>query len=107
MTLGDISTLTLPKNTAQILHDLTGEERPDIALMLVLRDSIEHRLAQINNAQQEFREKYGMPFDEYHRLWETEDRDEDYNWETERDYLEWEALVTRKRRLEATYNWLP
>lgn len=107
MTLGDMSALTLPKNTARILHDLTGEERPDMALRLVLQDSIEHRLAQIENSQQEFRKKYGMSFDEYCQRWETDDRDEDYSWESERDYLEWEALITRKRRLEAASNWLP
>ncbi|MBS1249706.1 MAG: hypothetical protein MAG431_01287 [Chloroflexi bacterium] len=106
MTLGDMSTLTLPKNTAQILHELTGEERPDIALQLVLRDSIEHRLMKIKVSRQGFREKYGMSFDEYDQQWEAEDKDEDYTWEAERDYLEWEALVTRQHRLEATYNWL-
>jgi hypothetical protein len=47
-----------------------------------------------------------MSFEEYRQRWESEDRDDDYRWETERDYLEWEALVTRKRRLEDVYNWM-
>lgn len=54
----------------------------------------------------EFEGKYGMSFEEYRKHWESEERDDDYRWETERDYLEWEALVTRKRRLENVYNWL-
>jgi hypothetical protein len=45
-----------------------------------------------------------MPFDEYRLRWESEDRAEDYQWEVERDYLEWEALVTQKRRLENVYS---
>ncbi len=53
-----------------------------------------------------FEEKYGMTFEEFKKQWESEDRDEDYSWERERDYLEWEALITRKRRLEETYGWL-
>jgi hypothetical protein len=47
-----------------------------------------------------------MPFDEYRQCWESPDRDEDYYWEVERDYLEWEALVTRRRRLKDVYGWL-
>jgi hypothetical protein len=46
-----------------------------------------------------------VPFDEYKRLWETEDRSEHYTYEVEMDYLEWEALVTRQKRLEGVYAW--
>jgi hypothetical protein len=41
-----------------------------------------------------------MPFEEYRRRWETTDAPADYAFESERDYLEWEALITRKARLE-------
>ncbi len=47
-----------------------------------------------------------MSFDEYRQRWEAEDRDEDYRWETEQDFLQWEALVTRKRRLGDVHGWL-
>ena len=100
------STLVLPKGTARALRDLTGETRPDVALLLVLRDALAYRLGQIEADVRAFEAKYGMPFDEYRKRWESEDRDEDYRWEAERDYLEWEALVTQKRRLEDVYSWL-
>jgi hypothetical protein len=48
-----------------------------------------------------------MTFEEYRQRWEREDRDEDYHWEVEQDYLRWEALVTQKRRLEGMPTWLP
>ncbi len=101
-----MSTLMLPKGAVQALRDLTGESRPDAALLLVLRDAVTYRLEQIEVELDAFQAKYGMSFDEYRRLWESEDRYEDYRWEAERDYLEWEALVTRKRRLEDVYGWL-
>ena len=101
-----MSTLMLPKGTAQALRELTGETRPDAALLLVLRDALAYRLEQIKKETHAFETKYGMAFDEYRQRWEAEDRPEDYSWEAERDYLEWEALVTRKRRLEDTYAWL-
>jgi hypothetical protein len=101
-----MSTLVLPKGTAQALRDLTGEARPEAALLLVLRDALTYRLEQLKQELRSFETKYGMTFNEYRQRWETEDRDKDYQWEAERDYLEWEALVTRQRRLEDTYGWL-
>lgn len=98
--------MVLPKSTVRVLQDVTGEPRPDAALLLVLRDAIAYRLAQAKTALQDFESRYGMSFEEYRRHWETEDREEDYRWEAERDYLEWEALVTRARRLEDAYAWL-
>jgi hypothetical protein len=101
-----MATLVLPKGTVQVLRDLTGESRPDVALLLVLRDALAHRLEHIEAEVHAFETTYGMSFDEYRQRWEAEDRDEDYRWEAEKDFLEWEALVTQKRRLEGIYGWL-
>jgi hypothetical protein len=40
-------TLIVPKGAAQAMHDLTGEPRPEVALLLVLREAYAHRLEQI------------------------------------------------------------
>ncbi len=100
MTLKNVCTLVLPKGTAQALWDLTGEPRPDAALLLVLRDALAYRLEQMETELRAFESKYGTPFDEYRQRWESQDRDESYSWEAERDCLEWEAVATRKQRLE-------
>jgi hypothetical protein len=55
-----MSTLVLPKGTAQALRDLTGEPRPDVALLLVLRDALAYRLEQIETELRDFETKYGM-----------------------------------------------
>ncbi len=101
-----MSNVVLPKGTVRVLHEITGESRPEVALVLVLKDAVAYRLEKIEQELGRFEKKYGMTFEEYRQRWESEDRDEDYAWEAERDYLEWEALVTRKRRLEETYGWL-
>ncbi len=106
MPVESTTALVLPTSTARALRELTGETRPDAALLLVLRDAIAYRQAQIEAGLRAFEDKYGMSFEEYRQQWESTERDEDYHWEAERDYLEWEALVTQKQRLENVYGWL-
>jgi len=101
------TTVVLPKETAQVLVELTGEARSDVALMLILRDYVRHKLTEIEAALCQYEEKYNMPFAAYKRIWETENREEHYTYEAEQDYLEWEALVTRHKRLMKSFAWLP
>ena len=93
-------TLALPKSTAQLLKELTGDPRPETALFIILEDAIAHRLERVETGLRDYEAKHGMPFDEYKHVWETEDRPEHYSYEAETDYLEWEALVTRKKRID-------
>ncbi|MGQ9556232.1 MAG: hypothetical protein ACUVWR_19190 [Anaerolineae bacterium] len=95
-----MSALIIPKDMARALQVLTGETRPDTALQLVIRDALAYRRERIEAGIRAFERKYGMTFEQYRQRWETEDCDEDYTWEAERDYLEWEGLVTSKSRLE-------
>ena len=47
-----------------------------------------------------------MTFKQYRQRWESEEREEDYEWEAEQNYLEWESLVTRQERLKGVSIWL-
>lgn len=98
--------LRIPKGATTVLTELTGEPRPESALFLILRDVVAYRLEKITAALKAFEEKYGMSFEEYRERWEREDRPEYYAYEAERDFLEWEALVTRRKRLEDLQTWL-
>lgn len=100
-------TVTLPKSTIRLLTELTGDPRPDTALSLVLKDALAHRMEEVKAGIKNYEAKYGCTFEEYKRVWETEDRPEHYSYEAESEYLEWEALVTRKKRLKALRRWLP
>jgi hypothetical protein len=59
MTVENMSTLVLPKGTARALRDLTGEPRPDVALLLVLRDALAYRLGQIETDLRAFEASTG------------------------------------------------
>ena len=73
-----MSTLVLPKETGRTLVELTGEPRLEVALTLVIRDYARHKTETIDAAILRYEAKYKMPFDEYKRLWETVDQEEDY-----------------------------
>ncbi len=97
----------LPEETTRVLTQLTGEARSDTALLLLIRDYARYELAEIDAELGRYEKKYGTTFDAYKELWETEDREEHYTYEAEQDYLEWEALITRRQRLEENLGWLP
>ncbi|MGH9877066.1 MAG: hypothetical protein ACRD5H_05460 [Nitrososphaerales archaeon] len=78
-----------------------------MALTLVIRDYARHKLAELEEAIRQFEAKYQMPFEAYQQIWESEDRAADYTFEAESDFLEWEALVTRHKRLGESFAWLP
>ncbi len=101
------TTMILPKETAQALIELTGEVRVDAALTLIMRDYARQKLADLEAGLRQFERKYGMPFEAYRRIWESEDRPEQYSFEAEDDYLMWEGLVTRYQRLSESFAWLP
>ena len=101
------ATVVLPKETMRALTELTGEARTNVALTLMMRDYARQKLAEIDAALRRYEEKYGMSFEAYKRIWDTEDREEHYAHQAEWDYLEWEALVTRRKRLMESFAWLP
>jgi hypothetical protein len=102
-----MSTLVLPKQVSQAMVELTGEPREDLALVMLMREYARHKLEEIDTALQQYEQKYGMSFEAYSQIWNSEDRPEQYTHAAEWDYLEWEALVTRRKRLEASFGWLP
>ena len=65
------------------------------------------KLMELETGLRQFEAKYGMSFETYRRLWESEDRPEYYTFEAENDYLMWEGLVTRRNRLTGSFAWLP
>lgn len=100
-------TMILPKGTAQALVELTGEVRLDAALTLVMRDYARQKMAELEAGMRQFEDKYGIPFEAYRQIWETEDRPEHYAYEAEEDILMWEGLVTRHARLIGTLATYP
>ena len=96
-----MSELVIPKETARALRELTGEARPEAALRLVLNDARAYRLEKLETEIRPFEARYGMTFDEYRAHFESDESAASYSWEAERDFLEWEGLMTRRRQIEA------
>lgn len=98
---------SIAQRYSQAMIELTGEPREDLALVLLVREYARHKLVEIDRKLEQYEQKYGKTFEAYKQIWDTEDREEHYTHEAEWDYLEWEALVTRRKRLEASFAWLP
>lgn len=96
----------IPKAALRALTELTGEPRQDLALIIALKDAIEHRLGKIDLAILELEEKYGMTFDKFKTQGEQGKISDQYSYGVESDFLEREGLISRKRNLENIQQWL-
>lgn len=97
---------TVPKVALKALTELTGEPRFDVALRIALRDAVEHRLEKIDQAMREYERKYGMSFAEFESRGRKEEIPNQFSHQVESDYLEWDGLTSRKRKLEKIHQWL-
>ena len=88
------------------LTDLTGEIHLDSALRMVTQDAIAHRLESIAKQLQILDQKYGMSFEQFDVRFQAEEFSNQYSYEVEQDYLEWEGLLCRQRRLQEVGDWL-
>jgi hypothetical protein len=101
-----MSAPTVPKVALKALTELTGEPRFDVALLIALRDAIEHRLEKISANIQTYEQKYNMTFEQFQARGEEKDISDQFSYEVEGDYLEWEGLVSRKKKLLKINQWL-
>jgi len=90
----------------KVLTDLTGEIHLDSALRIVTQDAIAHRLASLAKQLQTLEQKYGMSFEQFDTRFQAEAVPNQYSYEVGQDYLEWEGLLCRKRRLQEVRDWL-
>ncbi len=97
---------TIPKVALKALTELTGEPRLDVALLIALRDAIEHRLEKINAAIRGYERKYGMSFKDFQTQGENQNLPNQFSHEVESDYLEWDGLMSRKKKLKKIGQWL-
>lgn len=97
--------LILPKAAYNILHQLTGETRPDRALSLALKDLIELKLANVENEIKSYEQKYGMNFSSFEKKFKADEIPDSYSYEVEQDFLYWEAVTCDLRTLRKIAKW--
>ncbi len=86
-------------NLAKVLMDLTGETHLDIAIKETIKDALEHRLEKLNLEIQKYEDKYKMTFEEFDKKFRREKIANQYSYEVESDYLDWEGMIYRRKRL--------
>jgi hypothetical protein len=96
----------IPKVALRALIELTGQPQIDVALLMTLRDAVEHRLERIESALRDYEQKHGMTFQQFEAQARTGEMSDRFSYEKEKDYFEWDSLVTRKRKLEEIQRWL-
>lgn len=96
-----------PVETAQLLHDITGEVEPVKAVHQTLRDAIEHRLEKISSSISKFEAKYHLSFTKFKKQWLVGKIARRYSLSVETDYREWEGLTSRRQKLTSMLQWLP
>jgi hypothetical protein len=90
----------------KVLTDITGEIHLDSALRIITQDAIAHRLESIAKQLQTLEQKYGMSFEQFDVCFQAEEFPHQYSYEVEQDYLEWEGLLCRRRKLQEVGDWL-
>jgi len=90
--------LVLPSHIAGLIYSISRNADLEGALLKILFDYIDLKLKDINEKIRRFEEKYGMSYEEFKRR--ILDSDESYKYDVERDFWEWESLVTLKKYYE-------
>lgn len=84
----------------KILSRLTGEDRFDVALHLATKELVQLKLQVAQRRIEKFESQYGMDFEQFQQAWERGQIPNTHSYEVEKDYWEWEAALTDKKRLD-------
>ncbi|HBY96402.1 MAG: hypothetical protein M5U01_08305 [Ardenticatenaceae bacterium] len=102
-----MNTETISKPIYQILTDLTQEPRWEVALPLAMKELVRLKLKEAREQREAFERRYGMEFDAFQQAWQAGRIADRHSYEVERDYWEWEAVVTDEKRLHGMLASLP
>lgn len=100
-----MSTMISP-SVLKALLDFTDEPRVDMAIRLALRDAARFKLRELESGLKRLEEKYRMTFPEFERAFNNEHIPDAFSYEVESDYLEWEGILSRKKRIEDVLQWV-
>jgi len=98
--------MTLTTNISKTLLDITGEPRPEIAILELLKDAVEHRIEKLEAEIKKFEQKYQMRFPQFKEKFEKNKVSDSYGYAVETDYLEWEGLLSRLLKYQTSLNAL-
>ena len=98
--------MALSPSLVKLLLEITGSSDLNVAIKEISKDAIEHRLEKIECEIRKFEEKYGMTFEDFKKAWEDGKIESKHSYEVEKDFWEWEGLISRKKKLKEVLKWL-
>ncbi len=98
--------MSISPNIVKALTDLTGEPRLDLAIHEIIKDAVEHRMEKLQVKIKELEKKYQMSFIEFDQKFQAKEISDQFGYMVESDYLEWEGLISRYKRLEEILRWV-
>ncbi len=98
--------MSISPNIVKALTDLTGEPRLDLAIHEIIKDAVEHRMEKLQVKIKELEKKYQMSFIEFDQKFQAKEIPDQFGYMVESDYLEWEGLISRYKRLEEILRWV-
>src|SRR5262245_6061385 len=90
----------------KVLTDITGEIKLENAVRIVTQEAIDHRLEHFATQLQALEQKYGTTFAQFDARFQRGEIPCQHSYKVEQDYLEWEGLICRQRRLREVRAWL-
>ncbi|MBM3145041.1 MAG: hypothetical protein FJ010_08745 [Chloroflexi bacterium] len=96
----------MPKAVIKALFELTGQVEIGPAILITLKDAVEHRLDGIIAQIRSYERRYEMTFEQFEARGRSGDLQDCTSFETERDYFDWDGLITRQRKLSDILEWL-
>ena len=96
----------IPKAALRALTELTGQIELGPALLITLKDAIEHRLSVIGVQIRAYENQYGMNFEQFQSSGRSGELQAPTSYRIERDYFEWDSLITRRKKLNDILQWL-
>ncbi len=84
----------------KVLTNVTGELKLDSAVRVVTQEAIAHRLERLAEQIHALEQKYGMSFAEFDKRFQAGEIPDQHSYAVEQDYLEWEGLLRRQRRVK-------
>lgn len=98
--------MTISRTMEKVLVDLTGQPQPETAFQSAIRDILEHRLEKVDIGIRRYERKYKNSFLEFKKAWDENRLADKHGYEIEKDYWEWEALYSRKTKLQEISKWV-
>ena len=90
----------------KVLTDVTGEVTLENAVRSLAQDAIAHRLEHLAKQVHDLEQKYGTSFAQFDTRFQRGEIPCQHSYEIEQDYLEWEGLICRQRRLQEMRDWI-